>query len=190
MSKSTLEEQVENVLGRVKDGLYDAAQLRSLYRNVEAEDELTDTQRENLVEAIEFHLWKDHPRQAKKILGPRNNETRNQLENYFVSLRERFDLSANHHKNKVKLGGNVIAGEALIFDYISYRNNDTRTITLLAFRKLREDTSLDIVVEKCLVGERAEEKASFRTFTPEQFQDATDLYESYLTSVLADEITE
>jgi len=153
MKKLTLAEQVENILARTKQGQYDARQLRNLYRNVGANKELTDAQRENLVEAIEIQLWKDHPREAKRLFGARNRETRSQLEKYFTSLRERFDLSENHHKNKVKVGGSVISGHAKIYDYISYRNNDTRDIVFLAFRKIDEDMPLDIPVGKYLVGE-------------------------------------
>lgn len=188
MKKLTLAEQVENILALIKQGHYGARQLCNLFRNVGANKELDDAQRESLVEAIEIQLWKDYSREAQRLFGARNRKTRSKLENYFTSLQERFDLSANHHKNKVKVGGNVIAGDAKIFDYISYRNNDTRRIAFLAFRKIGEDMPLDIAVGKYVVGENDVMDPSFRTFIPAKFDAATELFENYLTSVLAGDI--
>ncbi|MCF6305438.1 MAG: hypothetical protein L3J33_08705 [Rhodobacteraceae bacterium] len=187
MKKLTLALQVENILGLIGKGHYDAKQLRILYRNVESKENLTDTQSESLVEAIEARLWKDHPREAKKILGPRNTETRKTMEAYFDGLQKRFDLSANHHKNKVKLGGNVISGQALIYDYISYRNKNTRMIAHIAFRQLSEELSLEIVVGKHPVGQTSSKTVNSCIFTPEQFEASAKQFEIYLTSVLAGE---
>lgn len=187
MTKTTLESQVENVLGLIESGRYDANQLRNFYNNVASKDDLTDVQSECLIEAIVKQLWKGYPREAKKRFGPRNTETREKLEAYFIKLKTRFDLSANHHKNKVKLGGNVISGQALIYDYISYRNNNTRMIVSLAFRKFNEEMPIDIAVETYPVGKYNSEDPNTRIFEPEHFLDATKQFEIYLGAVLADE---
>lgn len=189
MKKITLESQVENVLKRIKSGCYDAKSLCNILGNVEREGHLTDVQSESLNEAIETQLWKVYPRDAKKRLGPRNTETREKLERYFIDLKARFDLSANHHKNKVKLGGNVISGQALIYDYISYRDNNTRMIVSLAFRKFDEEMPVEIAVEIYPVGKHGSKSWSSLTFASEDFEAATKQFEIFLTSVLASETT-
>jgi hypothetical protein len=184
MTKTPIETQVENILAKIEIGSFDADGLCNLLRNIEADVSVTDLQRENLNEAAVARLRKHHKREAKKMLGAPNSETSDQLETYLAELIGRFDLSANGHKNKVKVGGNVIAGNADIYDYISYRNNDTKTNVKMAFRKIDEKIELDLGVGKYPVGGSDVENPSFFTFHPEQFDEASALFETYLISVI------
>lgn len=119
MSDKQTQIQVENVLGLIKGDRFDADGLVNLYVNASANQHVTEPQREEIIGAVELQLRKDQPRLANKRFGQSNRDTREKMETYYIGLKDRFDFSKNHHKNGVKLGGHVIAGIAVIDDYIS-----------------------------------------------------------------------
>jgi len=187
MASKSIDGQVVNVLNRVRSGKLDALGLQNLYTNAHSNEDVSEVQREEIVEAVVTQLRKDHPRHAKKRFGPVNSKCRETMEEYFVELQTRFDLSANHHKNKVKLGGNVISGEAVINDYVSYRNNDTKMKCGLTYRQITHETPLVLCVSMNPVGTVENSVPTYKEYSETSFDEASELFEKYLTEVITSE---
>lgn len=189
MSENETQRQVENILNMIDSGRFDADGLTNLYVNASSHAKLTEPQREDIISAIELRLRKDFPRIAKKKFGPTNRETREQLDTYYSGLKDRFDLSNNYHKNGVKLGGHVIAGTAVIDDYISYRNNITKTNCSFGYKQVDHESPKLITVGMGPVGAIENELPSYQEFPESAFDAAAELFEAYLEKVISGEIS-
>ena len=102
MNDKKIAEQVEKTIKRIRANEHTPDALIRIYKNVAKSKDLTDDQRQALVDEIEAHLWKFAPPKAKKVFGPLNRSTRQTLETYLQYLLTRYDLTNNRHKNKVK----------------------------------------------------------------------------------------
>ena len=186
MAASTINAQVKNILRMINAGELTPDSLISTLRNATKNKEITDEQREEIVEAIERQLWLTNAIKAKRIFGARNRKTCEQLQVFLDDLLTRHDLSQNQHKTKVKVGGNVLRGEALIYDYISYKNRKSGMIAHMAFRKIRKDDKLELDVRKVHFKEQHKEKAEKPTvFEAHDFDEACELFENNLSEVLS-----
>ena len=186
MTKSSINVQVDNILGMINARKFDADRLVSLLKNVAKNKEVTDEQSEDLVEAIESQLWLTSAIKAKKIFGAKNRKTCQQLQVFLDDILTRHELSENQHKTKVKVGENVLIGQALIYDYISYKNRKTGMIAHMAFRKIRTDDKLELDVRKVHFKEQHKEKAEKPTvFEAHDFDEACELFENNLSEVLS-----
>ena len=184
VTNSTINKQVENVLEMIRSGKFNAAQLVNLYDNVNSHKDVTDQQREDVVEAIEIQLWATKASSAKRIFGARNRDTHEKLQVFLNELQTRHDLSENQHKTKVKVGGKVLKGEAIVYDYISYRNSDTRMIAHMAFRRIEEKDTLEISVRRGHVKDQYSSREQETLFKEHEFSAACETFEVYLTEVL------
>jgi len=184
VTNTTTTKQVENVLGMIRSGNFDAPQLVNLFDNVNSHKEVTEQQREDVIEAIQTQLWATSKSSAKKIFGPRNRDTHEKLQNFLDELQTRHDLSQNQHKTKVKVGGNVLRGEAVIYDYISYRNSATKMIAHMAFRKIAEEDTLEIAVKQVHVQDQHGAEEQEVLFQEHDFEAACRSFENHLTEVL------
>ena len=131
-------------------------------------------------------MRKDYPAVANKKFGPVIRDSRQQLEAYLEGLCLRFDLSENGHKTKVKVGGDVIKGETLINDYISYRNQATKVMCHLFFVQKNHDAprQLHVVINELnAYGQNDSE----RIFPETAFTEACAVFEGYLKRVLQGE---
>lgn len=185
VTSKTIAKQVENILGMIRSGNFDAPQLVNLFDNVNSHQEVTEQQREDVIEAIQAQLWATNKSSAKKIFGPRNRDTHEKLQKFLNELKARHDLSHNQHKTKVKVGGNVLKGEALIYDYVSYRNSKTNMIAHMAFRRIQEEDTLEIAVKKVHVKDQHSEKEQEVLFQEHEFDSAGACFENYLVDVLS-----
>lgn len=184
MANTTIARQVENVLRMIRSGDLAAPQLVNLFENVNSHKEVSDEQREEVVEAIQDQLWATSKSSAKKIFGPRNRDTQENLQKFLDELKARHDLSQNQHKTKVKVGGNVLRGEALIYDYISYRNSETKMIAHMAFRRITEEDTLEIAVKKVHVQDQHGAREHEKLFQKHEFNEACEAFEKHLTEVV------
>lgn len=183
MTTSKIEQQVANLLERVNSGKMTVQQLENAFANAENNNQVSEEQREDLIEAISLQMRMRYPSVAKKRFGPVNRESRQKLEAYLDSLKFRFDLSENGHKTKVKVGGDVIKGETLVNDYISYRNQDTRVACHLFFSQHNHEAPREWrVVMKAIAGQAENRVAS--AFPESAFDEACELFENYLEKVL------
>ena len=181
MNDKKIAEQVQKTIERIRANEHTPDALIRIYKNVAKSKDLTDDQRQNLVDEIEAHLWKFAPPKAKKVFGPLNRGTRQTLETYLQTLLTKYDLTNNRHKNKVKTGGVVLTGEGRIYDYISYRHPTSEQYVHLAFHQFTADEPIQVRVSKGKVGQ----PDFVKTLFPENhFEDATDLFEQDLRRVL------
>ena len=184
VTNTTISKQVENVLGIIRSGDLAAPQLINLFNNVNSHKDVSDLQREEVVEAIQDQLWATSKSSAKKTFGPRNRDTQEKLQKFLDDIKTRHDLSQNQHKTKVKVGGKVLKGEALIYDYISYRNSETKMIAYMAFRRIAKKDPLEIAVKKVHVKDQHGAGEQETLFQEHEFNEACKNFEEHLTEVL------
>jgi hypothetical protein len=186
MTSSNIEKQVANLLEKIKSGSMTVQQLQNIFMNIEKNTEVTEEQREDLIEAITSQMRKAYPAAANKKFGPVNRDTRQKLEIYLADLCARFDMSENGHKTKVKVGGDVIKGETLVNDYISYKNQKTKVMCHLFYIQKDHDTprQLRVAMNKLKAWGQNE---SERVFPEASFDEACAVFERYLKSVMQGE---
>ena len=187
MKKSKIDQQVDTLLERIRSGVMDATQLKNCFKNVDQHPEVTDTQREELIEAISVQLRKNYPRIANQKFGPVNRDSQQKLEVYLNDLKTRFDLSANGHKTKVKVGGDVINGHTLVNDYISYKNSETKVMCHLFYTQKDHDAAREVRVVMNKVG-AWDQSDTERAFPEISFSEACELFEEYLRRVMAGDV--
>jgi hypothetical protein len=186
MTNSKIQLQVATLLDKINSGTMTVQQLQNAYANAERHAEVSDEQREDLVEAVTTQMRKAYPAVANKKFGPVNRDSRQKLEEYLASLRSRFDFSKNGHKTKVKVGGDVIKGETLVNDYISYRNQETKVMCHLFFVQKDHEAPRQLHVamnELKAWGQNDSE----RIFPETSFDEACTAFEDYLQRVLQGE---
>ncbi|WP_417702411.1 hypothetical protein [Pseudophaeobacter sp.] len=184
MTTTKIDDHVAKILEKIRSGKYDAPGLTNLFTNATKYPGITEAQREELVRAIEERMRIDHPRHATRHLGPANRKTLELMQDYFSDLTSRFDFSANMHKNKVKLGGNVISGEAVIHDYISYRSPQNDMICSIAFHKTNHGDPLELRVTKHPAGSPDRNCEAYKQLPGSSLDEATQIFEEYLSGVL------
>ena len=162
MTQSKIQQQVAILLEKINAGGMTVQQLQNAYANTENHAEVTDEQREDLIEAITSQMRKDYPAVANKKFGPVIRDSRQQLEAYLEGPCLRFDLSENGHKTKVKVGGDIIKGETLINDYISYRNQATKVMCHLFFVQKNHYLVADIAASSFLSIQRCHMRCLWR----------------------------
>ncbi|WP_191287206.1 hypothetical protein [Aliiroseovarius zhejiangensis] len=189
MTNSKIQQQVSTLLDKINSGAMTVQQLQNAYANTENHADVTDEQHEDLVEAITTQMRKAYPSVANKKFGPINRDSRQKLEEYLADLRSRFDLSQNGHKTKVKVGGDVIKGETLVNDYISYRNQETKVMCHLFFAQKDHEAprQLHVVMNELKAWGQND---SERIFPETSFDEACAAFEDYLKRVLRGELPE
>jgi hypothetical protein len=93
---------------------------------------------------------------------------------------ERYDWSDNRHKTKVKTGGDVIKGEAIVSDYISYKS-PTGWMCALGFSQLTPDDPLLVGYS---INFNKGEEANNNRMPAEMFEHALAEFEADLKSIL------
>jgi hypothetical protein len=113
MSKSREEQLIENI----RSGKYSEQELISLYNNAEKLNATT------IMEEVKIRMRIDFPRAANRMFGARQNVANAILEEIFNKLATSYDFTGNRVENRVKTGGEVMAGKKHIDAYISYKND-------------------------------------------------------------------
>ncbi len=183
MTQSKIQQQVSILLEKINSGGMTVQQLQNVYANTQKHPEISDLQREDLIEAITSEMRKAYPSIANKKFGRVNKDSRKKLETYLEELKSRFDLSENGHKTKVKVGGDVIAGETLINDYISYRNQNTKVMCHLFFVQKDHDAPRQLHVAMNELKAWGQNDCE-RIFPETAFEEASAVFEDYLQRVL------
>jgi len=115
---------VKRALERIETGNLSPRQLENFYKNTLNYREISDLDRENLVQAIVTNLKTNHPREASKKFGAKDSEGRALLEKVYKEIKSEFDLSGNHVGNGIKVSGAQISGERYVGCYFSYKNSN------------------------------------------------------------------
>jgi len=173
---------ISSILAVIQSGNKSVDELTNLFQNVSKSDALSEMQREDVVEEIEKTVRLINSSKANKLFGPKNRVTKQKLQSFHERLRSKYDLSGNRHKNGVKLGGNVMRGEAHIYDYLSYKNADNLVCHISFFQKNIESETI-IRVWCCDVSEQSDVSKRIE-FDENKFDEAKILYEGHLKAVL------
>ena len=107
---------------------YNKKQLRNLFLNGLKQTEtgrFEEGHFEELADVIEMEMRERYKTEAKKLFGGLSDKPRAFLKEILTRLKERYDISDNKHKSKVKNGAGVYKGDKLIDVYISYKKSKT-----------------------------------------------------------------
>lgn len=124
MNENDISPLVRQTLERIETKDYDWGQLSTYYENTLKFTDITEYERELIVQALESKIRLKNPRKAKSLFGPKDAEARSLLQCIYERTASECDLSANRVGNGVKTGGDMIAGKAYVDVYISYKNED------------------------------------------------------------------
>ena len=85
-----------------------------------------------------------------------------------------------------------ITGECDVYEYISYREANTKMLAHLAITKLRKEDELNVIVTKCPVEQQSEEfdNPNRKVFQIKNFESALVLYKEYLNDTLLGKVFE
>lgn len=95
-----------------------------------------DPEVEFVLSTIDEIKWTKFKSKAKKAYGTQHDTIKSTLGMYLIEASSNFDLSRNKVLNKVKTGGDMIGGRALIDIYISYKNSRNEACSFGAYQGL------------------------------------------------------
>lgn len=98
-----------------------------------------DPEVEFALSIIDEIKWTNFKSKAKKTYGTQHDSIKSTLGDYLAEATNSFDLSNNKVLNKVKIGGDMIGGRALIDIYISYKNDNNEACSFAAYQALGSD---------------------------------------------------
>lgn len=151
---------VDTHIANIIAGKYSDQQLRSLFINIDRQDELLEEDRERLVQAIEEYLRISAPRIAKAMFGPKDLEAREQLARIWQSATQSIDQTKNRHKGGVKSGGSMLRGDTHVDVYISYKNAQNQAVTLAIIQLTPNDRMTAKLSQYVVGGETSVEEVS------------------------------
>lgn len=134
-----MEELVQKLLSEIASGSMTQPRLIALFQNAQRNARVTDEQKERLAVAIEAELRERFPRSAKSMFGPADGHARHLLDGVQKEVGAAIDLSRNRVLNRVKTGGDMIAGRYHLDVYVSYKNQNGQRLSL----DIRQQTPLD-----------------------------------------------
>ena len=117
-----LSDRVNLVLKNIKEKDHTHEGLINFFNNINADENISEYEREILIDQVEKTLRLKHPKQAKKIFGSKDNEAKELLQNVLTEVTEQYDWSKNRVGSHVKVGGTQINGTHYVCIYISYKN--------------------------------------------------------------------
>ena len=176
---------IDKILGIIRGGKKSTQELTNMYDNalkLTKRGELSESDLEMVLLEVEKSLWLHDKRAAKRVFGAKNRDTKQKLENFLGQLTDKYDLSLNRHRNSVKCGGNVMRGEARIYDYLSYKNSSDMVAHISFFQESGE-SELITRVWYCNVGEQNDTSNQLE-FSAGDFESAKQLYEANLVRAL------
>lgn len=158
-------------------------QLTNLFGNVQSEGQISDVDRELLVDAIAQKLRQTNPTKAKALFGAKDIEAIEVLTRAYDFIKSKYDLTQNTLKNGIKIGGDMINGEAYISHYLSYKNKEQWGCVISYFQESLE-TAPELRVKRYRTGKDQRVEPEENSFSIEQYESALELYEAYLAGLL------
>ena len=96
-------DKVEKILNLINGGTLSKPELHTLYDNTVKFSDITEEEREQIIDAVENELRVKFPAAAKKLFGSKDAQARDKLSKIYQSISDEFDLSGNKLKNGVRL---------------------------------------------------------------------------------------
>ena len=174
---------VSQTLERIKGKEHTDKQLINYIKNFRKHSDLTDWEKETLIEEVETQLRMKFPKAATRVLGGKSSKAEELLEEIFSTLENEFDWSQNQVKSKVKVGGAMISGRDHVCWYISYKNIEGYSSALIYRQKTIKDAPL-LEVEYGRVGKQYENEKEVKEFPVDFREDAVDLYRQHLLKTI------
>jgi len=176
---------ISKILEIIRGGKKTTAELTNIHDNalkLADNEKLSESDLEMIVSEVENSLRLYDSRSANRIFGSKNRDTKQNLEKFFEHLTDKYDLLHNRHKNGVKCGGNVMRGEAHIYDYLSYKNSSDMVAHISYFQE-SIISELMLRVWYCDVSEQNDTSNQIE-FSAGDFEAAKELYEVNLAKAL------
>ena len=162
---------------------FDFPQLKNFHNNISKFPDITEYEREQLIEVVTGLIHTKFPKRAKSIFGGKSEKAKVLLEEVFNQLKQEFDWSKNKIGTRVKVGGDMIAGRQHVCWYISYRNENGIN-TGFVYRQLNPTDESFIEVYKRQVGKVKEIAEEIKNFPLEQKDEALDLFKGHLKNTI------
>jgi|TARA_B100001964_G_C14258006_1_gene613522 hypothetical protein len=176
-------ERVLKIKKLIENKEYKIKELQNYYNNISNSKEISDYEREFLIDAVEKKIRVKFPNKAKKILGGKSAKAQELLEEVYKSLTREFDWSKNNVGNKVKVGGSMISGKEYVCWYISYKN-DNGYSTGLHYRQIKPEDDPCLEVDFRKVGKDFEKDREIKIFPVQLKDEAVTLYKTYLAKTI------
>ena len=125
---------IEKLLGLINAEKYKTRELLNLYANTVKYKDVSEMDRERIIEAVELQIRKASTREANKLFPKLYLKPKEALEALFSKVDSEFDLSENTIKNGVKTGGPMISGKAPVNVYVSYKAVGGRGVVVGAYQ--------------------------------------------------------
>ena len=181
-----VDELVRKLLSDIASGEMEQKRLIALFQNAQRNDQITDEQKEELVSAIEAQLRDRFPRSAKSMFGPADRHARQLLDGVQKQVGAAIDLSRNRVLNRVKTGGDMIAGRYHLDVYVSYKNQKGQRLSL----DIRQERPLDQPIARVQLVQVGGDNAGSlyeRIYEMGEFNAAADDYKLQVAQVAAAE---
>ncbi len=175
--------EISKLISRIESGRYDEQQLVNLYRNAVARAQLSDTDRESLIEAIELQTRLRFPKAAKKIFGAKEAKARELLQKFYEELLVEYDFGNNRMKNGVKTGGHMLAGRVHIDVYISFKNSSNQVVALALVQE-SPDSELKARLHRYQAYSGESNAEAYEEYAIDDFDQAKEVYRSELARLV------
>ena len=174
---------LNKVKERIENDDLSITQLKNYFNNIMDYPQITDLEREQLINIVEKKIRIKFPKQATTILGGKSEKAKELLEEFFSLLKDEFDWSKNKVGSRVKVGGDMISGRQHVNWYISYKN-ENNILTGISYNQKtpKDDPFLEVFCYK--VGKDYEKEKEAKTFRVELKEDALNLYKSFLSKTI------
>lgn len=178
-----ISKKVEKVINIVQNNDLSFKDLRNLFNNANAAQDISDIEKETLINEVEKKIRIKFPAKAKKILGGKSKKAQDLLEKVFIQLTSEFDWSANKVGTRVKAGGSMISGKEYVCWYISYKNENGYNLALQYKQKTAEDDPI-LNVELRHVGKQFENETISKDFPVQLEEEAVDYFKEHFKKLI------
>ena len=183
MQDKEISQRVERALNYIKTKEPSKTELINFFNNVNEDKNITDHEREILIEVVEKQIRIKFPKSAKKVLGGKSAKAQVLLQEIYSLLIEEFDWSKNCVGNKVKVSGRMIGGKEYVGWYISYKNDDGYS-TGFGYRQITAEEDPYLEIDYRRVGKKYENERVAKTFPVELKDEAINLYKNFLAKTI------
>lgn len=151
MDNQKLSPLVENALSMIDAKEWKQKELQNWFNNANNHPDLTDYERELLVDKVGLKIRFTFPLLARKVFGAKDGKAEELLTGVVEQLEKIYDLSANGLGNHVKCGGDQMGGKVYVYRYINYKSDDGWNVGL-AYIQEKPDTEPFLKVNRYFKG--------------------------------------
>lgn len=181
MSNNLISEKIYNI-HKIIEQEDNIKLLRNWFVNINKYKDISDYEKEYLIDATVKKIRREFPYHATKILGGKSAKAQELLEEIFKTLSTDFDWSNNCVGSRVKVGGLMMSGDYYVCYYISYKNKHNFTAELSYNQKTIEEDPCLMVEYRKVGGDKSQDKK--QKFSVELSDKAIETYRNTLNKVI------